>query len=216
MKTIDVDRTFLTHLGRQLREAVSAGATLAALGGLAGGCGADAEDVPELAGGDNGTTSTTAEGSGGTGSSTPTAPTANLQPYPLDSLGCHGPVSTSPLYGPQCCFQATCYTPEEGASCATEPMDYGGLPLQLPSGSGSCGCTVAEEGRVGMAGPYAPNPDAPAPLTPGVCCYVVGSYGCTGRPFVVGGLGRLAGVARRDDWGASTRASRRSARVGHG
>lgn len=211
MKTFEGDRPFLRLLGRQLRDAVGAGAALAALG-LGGGCGADAEGATDLVGANGGTGGSSTPGNGPDGGApAPTTPVANLQPYPLDSLGCHGPISESPLYGPQCCFQATCYTPTDGAGCTTEPGSSN-LPLQLPSGSGSCGCAVEEEGRAPMTGPHAPNPNAPAPLTPGVCCYVVGSYGCTGRPFVVSGLGRVAGVARRDDWGVSSGAKGRGAR----
>lgn len=57
-------------------------------------------------------------------------------------------------------------------------------------GSGSC-CTI--EAVCG------PDPEAAAA---GECCYtiVVDSFGCEGRPFVVGGEVRLAGLAPRADW----------------
>ena len=211
MKTFCADRPFLKDLGRQLREAVGAGAALAALG-VAGGCGADAQETADAAG--NAGTSGTGS-AGATGTPTTTDPVATMDPYPLESLGCFGPISENPLYGPQCCFEATCYTPANGGACAVEPTD-GSVPIALPPGSGTCGCSVEEDGRPYIAGPYASNPGAPEPNTPGRCCYVVGSVGCTGRPFVVGGLGRLAGIARRDDWGLSSRAGRRGASLGQG
>jgi hypothetical protein len=183
--------SFLAHFRRDLREAIGAGAALAALT-MASGCAGEsssgqlANDTPAAEDSDD----------------SPTAvPLATLEPYPLASIGCFGPMSESPLYGPQCCFEPNCYQPAASAACETNLESPQVLAL-LPPGSGTCGCQVLEEGRPFVSGPYAVNTDAEeSSLEPGMCCYVVGSVGCTGRPFVIGGIGHLAGVAYRADWG---------------
>jgi hypothetical protein len=173
---------FLGRFSRQLRDSISAGAALATLT-LNAACGGNSSG-PEQNQDDASQTAISL---------------ASLEPYPLTSIGCFGPVSESVQYGPQCCFDAACYRAVAGATCETN-YESAVVRQLLPPGSGSCGCQVEEEGHPFIAGPYASNPDAEARAAPGMCCYVVGSIGCTGRPFVLNGLGQIALATQRSDW----------------
>jgi len=136
-----------------------------------------------------------------------TTPTA-LEAYSLDQVGCFGPTHDGGYYG-QCCFKASCYTPTAGESCAsTEAIlananapigQRKGPGIGLPPGSGSCGCSLPDEDRPALAGPFASNP-AHTPEQAGSCCYVLGAISCTGRPLVVDGTQLIASVIERSDW----------------
>lgn len=196
-----------THWGKfraQLGESIGAGAALAALT-LATACGGQGTGEPIATGsGGLGNDSDTqlAGGAGGAlNTSSVPVPVATLEPYPLADIGCFGPIVDNPLYGPQCCFEARCYVPLEGAACASDFQTAPEVAALRPLGSGWCGCEVREEGRPYATGPYAANPAAESPFPAGACCYVVGAWGCAGRPFVFAGVGHLAAVAQRSDWG---------------
>jgi len=207
------DRSLLMQLGRELRESIHAGAALAALT-LAAGCGG--KDVA-------GTEVRTADHPSTTPVNTPTTPTTEasdaatdasgvaLSPdlphetYSLAQIGCFGP-SHGGGYDGQCCFQAHCYTPEAGAACLGADSSALRTKIHLPIGSGDCGCSVAEQGREFLTGPFASNPadesegDAGGDQRSGSCCYVVGSISCTGRPFCVDGAWLVAEAVARADW----------------
>lgn len=130
-------------------------------------------------------------GAGGEGATTP-----GLQSYPDDAY----PTCSGPTYGQggapsgydgQCCVEPMCFTPEHGACPPADQVGSAELP-EFPPGSGTCGCSPVE-------GPFAPRKDHEA-ATPGSCCYLVGSIGCTGRPLLVNGSLRVAASARRSDW----------------
>ncbi len=146
-----IEYSFLEYFHRDLRESIGAGAALAVLS-LAG-CGGEATlstDDP------NATPTDGSGGGGGSGGSaaeaTPHTALASLAPYPSDGIGCFGPISDSLLYGPQCCFEARCYAPADGAGCATS-FESAELAELRPPGSGSSGCQVEDEGRPSMSGP---------------------------------------------------------------
>jgi len=191
---------------RELRQSLAAGAALASLT-AATGC-----DEDTVVGGapiptpndahlanislDSGTTPDS--------SVTPAAPDGSLQPYPLESVTCIETPDAGPYYGPQCCFEAACYVPPDGAACTS---DLARLPVGdlSPHGIGYCGCSL--EGHPAAQGPFARNPAHPtdsAIAADATCCYVIGSRQCLGRPFVVGGLGRIAPLAARSDWNLFT------------
>jgi hypothetical protein len=175
------DHSHLGQLALELRGSIAAGAALAALG-FAAGCGVPTEPSVDAPGGGGDSTLRSA-----------------LEPVPSEAIGCFGPLSDQPMsWGPQCCFEASCYRPRDGASCMAADDPELGTAIELPPGSGSCGCQVLEEGRPAVSGPYATN--AAATADGDSCCYVVGSVGCAGRPFVVSGDGRLAPLATRSDW----------------
>jgi hypothetical protein len=134
---------------------------------------------------------------GSNGSNAGSGGTPALEPYALDDLGCLGPTLDGGYDG-QCCVSALCYTPAEGACLAASERP----PIPLPLGSGTCSCPVGEGSNLTVRGPYAPNPGG-SPSQDGTCCYLVGSIGCEGRPFVVAGAAIVAPLARRGDWCAA-------------
>lgn len=194
------DRSHWAHFRALLGDSIGVGAALAALT-LSTACGGQGAGEPLGAGSGEQDDDAKVQPTTGSAGAPGTAPAASLEPYPLADVGCFGEIVDSLLYGPQCCFEARCYTPPDGAACATDLRAAPELSALLPLGSGSCGCAVPEEGRPQLAGPYAPNPAAESPFPAGACCYVVGAWGCTGRPFVFDGVGHLAAVAYRADWG---------------
>jgi hypothetical protein len=119
---------------------------------------------------------------------------AGLERYPLDQVGCFGP-SFDGGYDGQCCTSAHCYTPSEGTCLGVDE----GPPIPLPPGSGTCGCSAGQGQSDAVRGPYAPNPGG-MPLEDGMCCYLVGSISCEGRPLVVAGAAIVAPLVRRGDW----------------
>lgn len=118
--------------------------------------------------------------------------------YDVSRLGCSGPFYDDGYYG-QCCVVALCYTPANGGDClnAHDPTLEWVVP-RFPPGSGGCTC-IAESTGTDVDGPFARNPDY-ADATPGTCCYLVGSIGCTGRPLSVSGEHVVAPVVARNDW----------------
>ncbi len=128
-------------------------------------------------------------GGSSTSTGTPGQASNALDPYPTSSLGCSGPELDSGYHG-QCCGNALCYTPEDGAECVA-PED---APKALGKfyGSGQCLCGETQ-------GPFASNP-AHQPEQDGTCCYVVSSITCDGRPLLVDGDPVVAELARRADW----------------
>ena len=187
---------FLNQLARELHVSVRAGAALAALT-LAAGCGGEATSVEEAPGDSLPGTST--ETTSTDTISTDTAQNQSLEVYSLDRVGCLGPISDDPDWGPQCCFTASCYTPDAGAACATNLHSAELSFLRTPN-SGVCGCNVPSEGLPGVAGPFAPNPADDSVRREGSCCYLVGRIGCTGRPLVVQGTLQVAPLVERADW----------------
>lgn len=161
-------------------------------------------------GGDSGGTKAAGGGSGGTstggaantggeaegGGAPGGAPGVELQPYPLDGLGCFGEFypDSDPHYSGQCCGTAECYSPTDGV--CPRPYDVSWDDLPLPEGSGTCECGD------GVHGPYAPRDDH-EPNSAGTCCYVITKIGCVGRPFLVRDEAVLAPLVRRSDWGAA-------------
>jgi hypothetical protein len=117
-----------------------------------------------------------------------------LAPYPVEALGCSGPVHDGGYYG-QCCAKARCYTPEVGTECVAP--DAAPEKLGTSFGSGSCLC-----GATPVQGPYANNP-AHDPEEAGTCCYVVSSISCDGRPLLVDGTPLVSAATRRCDWVSS-------------
>ncbi|APR80261.1 putative lipoprotein [Minicystis rosea] len=118
-------------------------------------------------------------GSTGTGTTTQDAGTVlpNLPPMPTPA--CSGPIyDAGGGYDGQCCEIKVCYTPS-GACLA--PDDARPMLSGLPPGSGTCECSD-------LHGPYASSSD------PNQCCYLVGSISCEGRPLIVHGAARLAGL----------------------
>lgn len=158
-------------IAQQLARAIAQGAALASLASVAG-C--------------SGETS---------GEQHPT--NTHLVPYESSGVGCWGPSHDGGYYG-QCCADAHCYTPSDGASCRP-PDKVRDVLSEFPPGSGGCNCPVAEGAETGVVGPFAPNP-AHTPRTPGTCCYLVGSITCTGRPLMVDGQLLIAELRRRGDW----------------
>jgi hypothetical protein len=53
-----------------------------------------------------------------------------------------------------------------------------------------------------LKGPYAPNPNGTL-VTPGSCCYLVGSITCEGRPLSVADAAIVAPIVPRGDWCAA-------------
>jgi hypothetical protein len=155
--------------------AIARGAALAALT-CATSCGGKSERVT----------------GGGTGGSSTVV--GGLSPYPLEEIGCFGQDYGGGYVG-QCCIAAQCYTPEVGGCLPADAPP----PIWLPPGTGECGCTHERVEDYGIAGPYAPNPND-TPASEGTCCYLVGSIGCEGRPFVVAGAAMVAPLVFRDDW----------------
>jgi hypothetical protein len=163
---------------------VSAGGSASAGGATSTGGSAGAQGGSATTGGSAGVSA------GGGGSGQP----AELEPYPLEKLGCSGPVLDGGYDG-QCCVSARCYTPAEGECLAADERP----PIPLPPGSGTCGCSVGEASTFPVSGPYAPNPGGTA-MPDGTCCYLVGSVGCEGRPLVVAGAAVVAPLVSRADW----------------
>jgi hypothetical protein len=126
--------------------------------------------------------------SGGAGAGNPAQ---GLEAYALSSLGCSGPVHDgSDEYFGQCCVAARCFTPAEGLCPEVEPGT-----IQHPAWwdePKACACTE-------IVGPFAANPDDPS-LPEGVCCYLAGKIGCTGRALLVASAPRVARSVRRRDW----------------
>ena len=138
-----------------------------------------------VAAGCGSTIDSSAGGAGGTGSTSSTSvttnPTENLDPTPESA--CYGPVYTDDFgYHGQCCDDVVCTAPTNGV-CLSPADARPSLQGQLPPGSGSCECED-------LRGPYANNDAASTE----VCCYLVGSIGCDGRPLLVDGKPRLARV----------------------
>lgn len=135
-------------------------------------------------------------GGAGGGMASGGSPGAELEPYPLEGLGCSGEVypDDSGGYSGQCCATAECYSPTDGVCPA--PYEAGRENLPLPVGSGTCECGD------GVSGPYAPRNDH-EPNSAGTCCYVIPKVGCEGRPFIVDDRAVLAPLVRRGDWGAA-------------
>jgi hypothetical protein len=210
---------FLEQMHRDLRESIQIGAALAGVVAIAG-CGGRTEGAPVDApnagsGGSAGHIQTAAlsdldAGPVSDAGSAPVPapgprPVPALESLPAEQLGCVGPTHDDGYHG-QCCFTQRCYVPAPGAACSE---DYWGRELLnvVPPGSGTCSCGPG--GREPVSGPFAPNLSVPASLPEadvasppeGSCCYVVGSIGCTGRPFVVNEAQRVADCAWRDDWG---------------
>ncbi|MFT3768898.1 MAG: hypothetical protein QM820_25935 [Minicystis sp.] len=124
-------------------------------------------------------------GNGGAGGSgTPLdggTPVGNVDPLPTPE--CSGPIYDGSMggYDGQCCEKTLCTAPTDGYCPAAEvakPTLDG-----LPPGSGTCECSP-------IRGPYAGTSDA----GDAICCYLIGSIGCEGRPLVVHGEARLADV----------------------
>lgn len=100
------------------------------------------------------------------------------------------------------CYEVRCYEPDEGRACVTAsaevPTSEGAaaaaLGIDLPFGceSGDFLC--------GIRGPYDPSDKARYTDDSGRCCYSVCTSSCEGRPLLVGGQLRLAGVVPRGDW----------------
>ena len=94
-------------------------------------------------------------------------------------------------FGTECCVTAQCFTPVSGECPAADEVGEEEL-ADFPPGSGSCECLPVE-------GPFVPRSDD-QPATPGRCCYLVAAIDCMGRPLLVAGAPRVAGVTRRADW----------------
>ena len=99
----------------------------------------------------------------------------------LPELTCVGPIYDGEDFGyhGQCCFEVHCAAPV-GNTCVSP--DQAAL-TNLPPGSGECECDT-------RSGPFQ-NSD---PEAADVCCYLVGSIGCDGRPLMIEGAPRLAEV----------------------
>jgi hypothetical protein len=118
---------------------------------------------------------------------------SGLEPYPTDSIGCHGENhgGSFGLHG-QCCVSVKCL-PLTAGVCP--PTSYAS-----PPGSGSCGC-VASPLEEPVMGPYAPTA-ADTANADVACCYLVAAIGCDGRPLLVEGRALLGPVVARADWSA--------------
>lgn len=185
------------RLQHELREAIHAGAALAALG-LVAGCGGETPEAwpSEAAAGGAGLADGASGENAATQSDVSQSQELPLEPLPVESLGCYGPVRTPapglPGFHGQCCFKQYCVERADGdCTGGLRSGDY------RPFG---CPCSETESPWAGAAnGPFAPNPAAPS--NGKSCCYAVGEIACDGRPFVVTGDWRLAHVVQRTDWG---------------
>jgi hypothetical protein len=138
-------------------------------------------------------TSSTSGGTGGTGGSVAN----NLPLLPSnDYPACSGPEQDGGYYG-QCCVSPHCYTPTSGA-CAPADEVSSLLP-EFPPGSGSCSCIPEVGEGLAVVGPYRGRPEV-TPVSTGECCYLVGSISCEGRPLLIAGVPRVAGLRKRADW----------------
>lgn len=174
-------------LSSRFLAAIAAGSALASVG-LAGGCGGAVEGVPGTttsppsppAGG--GTTSSSSGGS--SPSPAPTPPTDPSDPPE--------PPATCEWGEPE----EACYTQAELESLfhsrgwGGESQDAGPPPWD-PSG-----CLPREHVQDSCCNPAVTGPTKSGDR----CCYVHCTGGCCGRPFVVEGGARVAGIVERDDW----------------
>jgi hypothetical protein len=146
-------------------------------------------------GGDGGVGAAGGDGGRGGSGTLPTFDPKQLVCFGED----YGNVSSG--YDGQCCYKALCYTPANGAACASaedvETLGWQDFPA-FPPGSGECTCY--DETHPVVQGPFARHPTSPAEGE-GDCCYMVGVIGCEGRPLRVEGAAVVAGVVRRADWG---------------
>lgn len=160
---------------------------------LAAGCGSSVDGGASGSGGAGAGGSTTTgmspdAGDPGAGGSTMTGmsldggtPLNNLDPLPV-------PVCSGPSYDAggggfegRCCEITPCTAPIDGI--CPSPADLRNTAPSLPPGSGTCECSTRR-------GPFAGTNDAGDAL----CCYLVGSISCEGRPLLVHGEARLAEV----------------------
>jgi hypothetical protein len=174
--------------GSSARGGSSAGGSTATGGSSTGG---------SPARGGSSTGGSTATGGRGAEGGEPSGGSSALEPYPLDALGCFGPILDGGYKG-QCCTTARCYTPDAGTCVGPQA----GPPIPLPPGSGSCGCLTTDDANSAVRGPYAPNSEGMA-SPEGSCCYLVGSIGCEGRPLIVNERPVVAPLALRSDWCAA-------------
>jgi hypothetical protein len=121
-----------------------------------------------------------------------------LVPYAIDRIDCYGEDHGNGTFGyhGRCCATARCYTPSDGAACASRAR---GVVSGLPTGSGSCDCAMTAGLSETDQGPYAPNPEH-TPASEGSCCYLVAAIKCDGRPLIVDSAAVLAVLVVRDDW----------------
>lgn len=92
--------------------------------------------------------------------------------------------------------QVQCFAPgSTHFNVGEQPPDSGAPQLPEPVFDEN-GCQVMEQVRDGCCNAAVTGPE----LIDGRCCYGFCASGCCGRPFVVDGRARLAGVERRSDW----------------
>lgn len=114
--------------------------------------------------------------------------TNGLPQLPGTYPDCTGPDDT----GQECCVDAYAMSPDNGSCPEASTVDASELSGQM-LGSGACQCTPVE-------GPYA------APDGGSDCYYTVGIQGCEGRPMVIAGHIRKAGLVRGGASGGWSRA----------
>jgi hypothetical protein len=101
-----------------------------------------------------------------------------------------GPDQSSPggfgFHG-SCCVDLYCIPFVDGACPAASTVQRG-------TGSGTCGCETT-------TGPFDPGGATPVADSKGKdCCYLAGRIGCDGRPLLIAGVARVAGLAAGSAW----------------
>ncbi len=102
-----------------------------------------------------------------------------------------GPDQTKPGGGRgfhgSCCVDLYCIPFVDGSCPAAKDVRRG-------MGSGTCGCDTT-------TGPYDPGEMEPVADSKGKdCCYLAGIIGCDGRPLLIAGVARVAGLAVSSGW----------------
>jgi hypothetical protein len=99
-----------------------------------------------------------------------------------------------------CCTNPSCMSPEKAWQIVA---DAGvGSDAGSDGGDGGSVCPDAASMPSGLCYWYGGGT-----FENGACCYQYTSGSCCGRPFVIGGVARLAGVCGRGDWLGSTQAA---------
>jgi hypothetical protein len=205
----------MNSMRERLGQAIWRGALLSAVVVSACGGKSDEDGAEQNTSGSGGTTGTGGKNAsggsagnsspGGTGGSAGGIATS-LPLLPSDDYpSCSGPEQDGGYYG-QCCVSPHCYTPSSGDCAAADEVSS--LLPEFPPGSGSCNCIPEEGEGLGVVGPYRSRTGV-TPVSAGECCYLVGSISCEGRPLLIAGVARVAGLRHRADWArASLWASR--------